>query len=456
MTATRERTEPDAIDSFLVVLFLVGIYLEYALYLSPTIPIPAAPAGLAGLTLLLRRREWIEERQLFALVGIIALYLLSTLCASGSIYLPERLKGFLQLSYSLVIGYGVFICLVRYERRRLARLFLGFSVLIVVGCVLENYTGFRAISDAVRSKLFQQNLYESGVRDEVLYGGVRPKFFTSEPSYVAYALTFYAFAWYVLSTWRWKTFGYLALLGIGMFLVRSPTLLLGGVLIAPYEIALAGRSFFGRMVAADVKLTRIIALSILLLVVVGVGGVRFFNARVSQVRSADDPSFFFREIGPALVAKDVAKQRPVAGAGLTGEEAIASRIIQVYVYSPSASPEWDLGKVNQIMNNFFWLHWIYLGIGWGLLMFGALTRFLRTLHASSVLFCWTVWAVMGQASGAYVSPKPWATLLIACAISVLHYRQPDLVPYRSRLRIDAELAMAGAGNAGRREPRFAR
>jgi hypothetical protein len=36
-----------------------------------------------------------------------------------------------------------------------------------------------------------------------------------------------------------------------------------------------------------------------------------------------------------------------------------------------------------------------------------------------VLYCWTVWVILGQASGSYVGPKTWSVLLMAAAASIL-------------------------------------
>ena len=52
------------------------------------------------------------------------IYLLSILCAGGSQYLHERTKGLVQLVYSLVIAYALFLTALRYDRRSFARIFL--------------------------------------------------------------------------------------------------------------------------------------------------------------------------------------------------------------------------------------------------------------------------------------------------------------------------------------------
>src|SRR5258706_15503240 len=85
-------------------------------------------------------------------------------------------------------------------------------------------------------------MYEADLRDELLYGSVRPKLFPSELSNVTIAYTLYAFAWYAISSWRWKLLGYLGLIGVGLAAMPGPTLLLMMILIVPYELFLAGRS----------------------------------------------------------------------------------------------------------------------------------------------------------------------------------------------------------------------
>src|SRR3546814_8265224 len=41
-----------------------------------------------------------------------------------------------------------------------------------------------------------------------------------------------------------------------------------------------------------------------------------------------------------------------------------------------------------VLTNFFWLHWIYLGLVWGTVIFVALSVWLRQLGAPSLAFCW--------------------------------------------------------------------
>ena len=155
----------------------------------------------------------------------------------------ERIKGFIQITYSLVIGYGFFLTLVHADRRQLGRLFFVLCVALIVGCLLERTVEpFRNFSDAVRAKLYDAIMvYQSDQRDELLYGGIRPKLFTSEPSAVSFGFTLFSFGWLMIAPWRdWrlKLAVYFGMLGAAYIAMRGPTLMLGLVLVLPYIMML--------------------------------------------------------------------------------------------------------------------------------------------------------------------------------------------------------------------------
>src|SRR5262249_29587708 len=121
---------------------------------------------------------------------------------------------------------------------------------LIVGSLLENYTGLRAISDQFRRAAYPSAyIYDADLRDQIIYGRIRPKLFTSEPSYVTFGFTLFAFAWYMFSEWRWKFLGYLVMVALGQFAMPGPTLLLTLALVVPYELFLGGK---GRSVGINV------------------------------------------------------------------------------------------------------------------------------------------------------------------------------------------------------------
>jgi len=431
VTATRL----DWVDVALVCLFAVGLYTSFTIMVSQKVPFPSVPAGIAGLLLLWRRRDLITQRALVGFCAIVALYLVSIVCATNIAFLSRRANGLIQLTYSLAIGYALFLTVQHASRRQIAGLFLGFALVIALGCLLETYAGLRPISDAVRKVLYYSKaVYENDLRDLYFYNRVRPKFFASEPSTVIFCYALFSFVWLVVSTWRWKIPGYLALLGLGLFAMPGPTLLLMLLLLVPYLLFLGSRRN-GRLDA-----TRFLLVACAATLLVGVAAVlaqTLFKDRLEAVTSGNDPSFFYRVQGPALAGVEILGRYPIAGAGLTGEPFIEREVTNLYVRSRFYSSGWQIvSPSTELLINYFWLHWIYLGFVWGVIIIAVLTGWLRVLHVPSTAFCWTVWAILGQAAGAYVGPTCWAVLFLAAAGAVLHERSEGVRRNRGRVLAD--------------------
>jgi hypothetical protein len=408
----------DLLDSVLVTIFLLGLYLGVPLQITSTIPLTCAPSGFAGLILLWRRRDQIDPRHLAGLLVVITAYLCSVLSASDYAFLSKRFTGLLQLTYSMVIAYAIFLALVHGERRQIAGILLCFCIAIIIGCLLENYAGLRPLSDAVRQRLYEAGVvYDADLRDEILYHRIRPKLFTSEPSAVTFAYTFYSALWFVISPWRGKLLVYLGLIAIALFVLPGPTLGLMLLLTVPYLVFLADARPGQRPSAT--RLIGSLALSALLIGLAIVLGRTFFAARLDQFANGDDASFFARFTGPMLVAFNMFRDYPLAGAGLTGEPFIVNNVLNIYMNSPSFPAGLAIARVGDVLTNYFWTHWIYLSLVWGVICLAALSLWLRLLGVPSVLYCWAVWIILGQASGSYVGPKTWSVLLMAAAASIL-------------------------------------
>jgi hypothetical protein len=408
------------VDMVLVCVFLIGLYTHYTIMISASVPFPSMPAGVAGLILLWRRRYRITEKAFIGYLFILFLYVVSILVAPDLAFLPRRLNGLLQLSYSITIGYALFLTLVQARRSQIAGLFLTVAVIILIGCLLEDYTGLRDVSDRVREAIYQHGVYENDLRDMILYRRVRPKFFASEPASVTFCFSIFTFVWFVVSRWRWKLLLYAMLVAIGLFAMPGPTLLLMLVLILPYMLFLASRHN-GRL--NFLRLFKVAIVSIFFLVAFVVVGQSVFHKRLEQALSGNDPSFFYRVQGPAIAAREILRDFPIAGAGVTGEPYIERRVVNIYVQSPAYSTAWQIvSPATELLINYFWLHWIYLGLFFGIVIAAALTSWLFTLGVPSAAFCWMVWSILGQASGAYVGPTCWAVLFMAGAAAILRER----------------------------------
>ena len=420
------------VDMALICLFLLGLYTNYTIQISEKVPFPSLPAGVAGMVLLWRRRDQITPKAFAWFISVVALYLISILCAPDISFLPRRTNGLIQLTYSLTIGYALFLTVTQADRRQIAGLFLSISLVIVIGCLLEGHAGLRPVSDAVRKVLYSRGVYENDLRDILFYNRVRPKFFASEPASVTFCYTLFTFLWMVVSRWRFKLIVYVGLVGLGLFAMPGPTLLLMLLLVLPYMLFLASRKA-GRLHAGRFLLVACVAA--VFACAFGVLVETLFPARFEQAMSGNDPSFFYRVRGPALAGIAIMKQHPFAGAGLTGEPFIETGVTNIYLRSSGYSAGWAIvSPATELLINYFWLHWIYLGAIWGIILLVAVTVWLRVLGVPSPAFCWMVWAILGQASGAYVGPTCWAVLFLAGAAAVLHERPDTAAPHRTMRR----------------------
>ena len=125
--AARAPTRLDWLDMALICLFLLGLYTNYTIQISAKVPFPSVPSGVAGLILLWRRRNQITPAAFAGFLGVVALYLVSILCATNIKFLPRRTNGLIQLTYSITIGYALFLTVTQASRRQIAGLFLGFA-----------------------------------------------------------------------------------------------------------------------------------------------------------------------------------------------------------------------------------------------------------------------------------------------------------------------------------------
>lgn len=422
-------------DLALVSFFLIGLYTHYTPQITATIPFPSAPAGIAGLIMLWRQRSQITMAALTTLLVMVLLYLVSILCATDLSFLGRRFNGFVQLLYSIVVGYGAYLTLIRANRDQVATLFLSFSIVILIGCLLEDYTGLRAISDAVRERLYSSGIYDADLRDELLYGKIRPKFFASEPATVTFTFSLFTFLWMVASRWRWKLGFYVALMGLGAFAMPGPTLLLMFLLVLPYELFIEGRKQGPHGTKVDpMHIVKVACLSLVLIAGFVVAANSIFAERLQKITSGNDASFFYRVRGPSIAARYIFEHYPIAGAGLTGEPFIEGDIESAYLRSPGYSREWPIvHPATELVINFFFLHWIYLGIVWGSLMFAMMALWLRAIDIPSPAFCLVAWAILGQASGAYVGPLTWAVLYLTGAAAYA-FRRAEETQAQSRRR----------------------
>ena len=226
------------------------------------------------------------------------------LAASDYSFLGKRFTGLLQLTYSLVIAYAMFLTLLQGDRRQIARILLIFCLAIIAGCLLEQYGGLRRVSDAVRERLYQMDqVYDADLRDQVLYGRVRPKLFTSEPSAVTFAYTHFCSVVAGRQPVALQVPGLFRPDRLGARRAAGADPGADGVAERPLP-GLPGRQRPGGRTSVSRTVGMLSLASVLVAAAVVFGSI-LFAERLNELATGRDASFFYRFTGPMLVAFDM-------------------------------------------------------------------------------------------------------------------------------------------------------
>jgi hypothetical protein len=414
----------DFADKVLCFAYLIGIYLGISLPLPGGIPLPSVIAGIAGLLLLLHNADRLSTPVVLGVATVLAVCAFSILVSSELVLLKEKFKGLVQFGYSLVAALGFLLAASRLRRHTVARILICLVSAILIGAVMETYLpAAKAVSDAFRQMVFQNGVYAADTRDLALYGRVRPKVFTSEPSFVAFGYTLFAFGWYVVTERFGKTLFYVILLGLGYLAIRGPTILLGLAFVPLYQVVIASRRGEGGNRHLDLVRAALAVGATAALVAIGATvGWEVLQPRIEGIALGRDPSFFGRILAPAIIAKQVLLEHPFAGVGLTGWEALDGAVAQLYATTGFLSYDMQFDGAANSLTNYFWTLWIFMGLAGGTALLCAVSFVLKSAGTPSLLFCWITWIVFGQTVGGFVAPRTWAVLALAAVVSVLHDR----------------------------------
>ena len=211
------------IDYFFSSLFLIGLYTGVFYYISDKLYIPFYLCGISSIYFAIKNLSKIKIYHLTPIIYLSVVTFVGILFSDNmTIFFIERIKGFVQLIYSIGISYLFFLNVKDWPPRKVCTLFLFCIYFILVGTTLEILTDFKRVSDAFRETVFRDFLYDSDFRDLAFYGIIRPKLFTEEPSHVAKFLTLCVFVWFSLSTSRFRYILLISFSISGLFLIRSP------------------------------------------------------------------------------------------------------------------------------------------------------------------------------------------------------------------------------------------
>jgi|GEM_PF-5435837 len=308
-----------SLNTGLTLIFLLGFYLHADLALGAALKVPAVGALAGGGALLALHLGRLRHGDLL-FAGLWIAIAAASLLLNPAFWEPRLLDrhgagfatSFLVFLASLCLMLGAFAGLRQWTPPGFVRLTLAALLLILAGAAAERWLGLGAVSDAVREALYPQDItYAADRRDQLLYGGIRPKLFTTEPSHIAKFYVLMLLAWYATARTSWRVPGLYALLAGGVLLVQSPTVLVA--LPACWIADLCrSRGGLGWLLAAVAAL--------LLAPLALVAGESLFAGRLAHILSGQDTSFLLRIVLPFEVMARVWSDYPLFGLGFGAKE----------------------------------------------------------------------------------------------------------------------------------------
>ncbi len=334
----------------------------------------------------------------------------------GSVSFPldwiELVQSTVLLMASLIAGLGLFSELRTWSGRALESVLAVTVVIVLTLACLEAFTPFSQVSNAAREILYAadgQFLYSSDERDMFLHGTVRPKVFTQEPSHPAKYLAVAIAAWFLVSKRRHRVLISTALFSLGAYVLRSPSLIAGPVLVLYFSTFGAdGESGLRRSTARLCAVALCAAAFFTLPNWVGL----FPGERSMEIAQELDASTIIRLLGPLEIATEILKEQPLFGVGIGGKEYAWETMLSVYAMYPVMKLERFYLMADAGWGNAFFQFVAYCGIAGsaGFLWWIAnMSKKLIVKDWASILF---VFFVVFNVDGAFNIVRPWAYFFV--------------------------------------------
>lgn len=222
----RSTTDWQAYRATLLVLLAFAVYLDVPLMSGGRMLVPSFTTVALVPILFLTVRRNITSIDQFFVSKVIFVLLVSMALSPGYKYLIE--KGFSLAQFCVALA--VLVMTVRLMKQLrpevLERTLLIIWVSLIVGSVLEITGVLRDASDAFRAWAFTgvRKIYISDARDIGYVGWVRPKLFSTEPSYLSQIFIATVNSWLLVRTTVVKAVVAVLATGIMFVIMGSPTI----------------------------------------------------------------------------------------------------------------------------------------------------------------------------------------------------------------------------------------
>jgi hypothetical protein len=392
--------------SLITVLYFVGVYTSFSIHGSGgALVVPYAIANAAGLLGGLLYWQVLKRvpgavTWVFAMLCIL---MLSTMVSAWPALDPRpRLLASAQMTMSVLCGVGALSSMLAVGRMALSKIVRGLAKLILAASLIEILMPREHVLSLYEFLYSWRptGVYSEIVRDQNLWGWVRPLGLSTEPSFAGIFIGLFTLLDDVLTKGTSRQRNLLVtllFLMTALLTIRSPTILCFVVLIV---IRWIPKNSGGLLVGA-------------ITLVLGLAALVFVSVTPTGSASLTGGSFFARAIAPYAVAFDVAVAHSLFGLGVGSEADALPYVVEVWNrYGAWSSFSYFYGKSAALLitSNVAWT-FIYLGAVGGLLFLHVMHRLLASIagraHAwwalISVLLIWTT-------IGGFVDARTWAVV----------------------------------------------
>lgn len=410
------------LNSALIITYLLGAYLSIAIYSGDQIVIPGLLCVIASSISYAINFRSVNLRALaaIAIISVFSLLVVLYVAVTRDVSATQMIRSSLNLTYSLFFCYGFYISACTKSRMEIKKILFYLWLSLLFGAILERWFGLGILSDAFRNLVFPHNLYVANDRDELLYGGIRPKVFALEPSFVGLWFSTFLVGWLSI---RAKTglstelITAILVTVIMAFVCRSPTT----TFVLPMLICVAClRTERASPLHTDWRPT--ICGLIVFAVAAATSGLSFLPERNAPQFVMGD-SVFARLIAPARVAFTTIQEKPLFGTGPGNQDELFEMALDAYSGRAVgfAGSYADATSARALLTNGFWFHWIFFGLFGGLVMLSLYVALLRTLRAK-VYYVLAQTAILWFTIGGYVTIQSWTIAFLFTATTALRER----------------------------------
>ncbi|MET3339151.1 MULTISPECIES: hypothetical protein [Bradyrhizobium] len=432
LVASRTAHEvPQHTADILLLFYLLGAYTGVSIYSGTQILLPSvACIAIAGLLYFLKWQS-VPRRFISAIYALVVIFAIQY--AISAVRYGDQdgvmLRATINQIASILIGFSLVPLSFQISAGRFARVLKYFWLFLVVGATLEQFAGLGIISDAFRSLVYPKNAYVADVRDLQLFGGIRPKVFSLEPSFVGIWFTATMAAWLACTDARPFSprfyAGLVACLWMG-YVVRSSTI----AFVAPLYVAQILLLPSPRVRRHGDQVSRAVIAATLVAAFILVGLIIESLPRGLAPEFVYGDSVYGRLIAPRLVTQAILTDSPITGTGLGNQDTLFTATLPVYLSNRLAftGGYLETSSARSLITNSFFLHWIYLGFVFGLIAAAGYVSLLRSIKIESVSYVVAAVSIIWFSIGGYVTVQCW-TLFFLFATAA-RYRDREFKIFR--------------------------